>query len=309
MRAWLRLLAGVAALTGAAFGLRFLLDETAERPWLLAANPDAAPVALDAFVVGLTDFSMPAFAVLFVVWALGYQLTARGWVAPRLLRAVYPAIGLVVGGVCCVRLLEKYALDSPVYGLAAVSVLGFAAVSQSFGRLDADTQARLWRAFLWTLVAIALTQIAVKLLVEGAPYRVRPLHRDNEAWNHLLRRLADEDPKRGTGYPSGHAASLFALLTPLFWSLRHAGRRALLLAWATLHSATRLYVGAHYPSDALVGSVLGFGTGTLVAFLLPGLVYGMPSTVAAGSDASSDAASGTPKASAASSSSTRASPR
>jgi undecaprenyl-diphosphatase len=63
-------------------------------------------------------------------------------------------------------------------------------------------------------------------------------------------------------FPSGHAAGAFALavLAALFWP------RLRLPAFlgAALVSLSRVYLGHHYPSDALGGAILGAATGAVV---------------------------------------------
>lgn len=68
-------------------------------------------------------------------------------------------------------------------------------------------------------------------------------------------------------FPSGHAAVTFgcALLVALFW--RRASPAAFLAA--LLVSASRVYLGHHYPSDVLAGAIVGMA----VALLVYGLGY------------------------------------
>jgi undecaprenyl-diphosphatase len=63
----------------------------------------------------------------------------------------------------------------------------------------------------------------------------------------------------GGAMPSGHAATSFAGAVALSWLL---GRWApALFALAVAVAASRVYVGVHYPSDVLVGAVLGAAFG------------------------------------------------
>jgi undecaprenyl-diphosphatase len=98
---------------------------------------------------------------------------------------------------------------------------------------------------------------------------------------------APHDPS----FPSGHAAGSFcvaaflALALPVAWSGAPARARAvvgLVVALAALIALSRVYLGAHFPSDVLAGALLG----TLIGALAGGLyVRGHPSGRA--SDASS----------------------
>lgn len=73
-------------------------------------------------------------------------------------------------------------------------------------------------------------------------------------------------PPGSFSFPSGHACSSFAAAGCWRVSLRgkYAGTvQAVLLLMAALMAFSRLYVGVHYPSDVLVGSMLGIAIGYL----------------------------------------------
>lgn len=59
------------------------------------------------------------------------------------------------------------------------------------------------------------------------------------------------------GFPSSHAANSFgfALFSALL--LRHRGYTIVALLWAGLCAYTRLYLGVHFPTDILCGTLLG----------------------------------------------------
>jgi undecaprenyl-diphosphatase len=56
-------------------------------------------------------------------------------------------------------------------------------------------------------------------------------------------------------FPSSHAVNMFAGVTLLSYSYRKI--RVLLFIIAVLVSYSRIYVGVHYPFDALAGAILG----------------------------------------------------
>lgn len=90
--------------------------------------------------------------------------------------------------------------------------------------------------------------------------RIRP--NNVEEFDSLLRVLQHPN---SFSFFSGHASSSFALTTFLVLILRHRFKWIYIIyLWPLLFVMSRIYVGVHYPSDILVGSVVGFTT----AFLL-----------------------------------------
>ena len=67
-------------------------------------------------------------------------------------------------------------------------------------------------------------------------------------------------------FPSGHAATAFAAATVV--GVLHPRLRAPLLALALLVAVSRVYLGVHFWSDVLVGSLLGVAIGIAAARLV-----------------------------------------
>ncbi len=71
----------------------------------------------------------------------------------------------------------------------------------------------------------------------------------------------------GYSFFSAHAANTFTIATFLSLVLRNRQFSYIMVLWALVNCWTRLYLGAHYPSDILVGILWGIASGSM-AFAL-----------------------------------------
>jgi undecaprenyl-diphosphatase len=69
-------------------------------------------------------------------------------------------------------------------------------------------------------------------------------------------------PKDGFSFPSGHATTSFCLATVI--AMRYPKLRYPIFILAIIVALSRPYVGVHYPSDILIGAVLGIFIGYIV---------------------------------------------
>lgn len=125
-----------------------------------------------------------------------------------------------------------------LYGLRGLPVLGLVFVVLG--------QRRLGSAILVTFgVALLITFAFYYLALRPRPEHVR---------------LIMATP-RYPSYPSGHSATAFAVATLLALTYRCGWVTTVVLLSAALIAFSRLYLGHHYPSDVLAGSILGITVG------------------------------------------------
>ncbi|MCQ6559037.1 phosphatase PAP2 family protein [Paenibacillus mendelii] len=78
-------------------------------------------------------------------------------------------------------------------------------------------------------------------------------------------------PLRDSSFPSGHTTAIFAWLTP--WLLIDTAWLPLLLPIAVILGLSvawsRMFLGLHYPSDVIVGAMLGSLVATIVSLSWP----------------------------------------
>jgi undecaprenyl-diphosphatase len=114
------------------------------------------------------------------------------------------------------------------------------------------------RSFAAPLALAVLATAVLVWAIKAAVGRVRP-------WIALGLPAPIAQPHDGS-FPSGHAAGSFcvavflALTIPAVWKGSRSSARvlaALALAIAALIAFSRVYLGAHFPSDVLAGALLG----------------------------------------------------
>ena len=115
---------------------------------------------------------------------------------------------------------------------------------------------RAWVAVPALLAAVALADSLTSRLFKPLAHRRRPCHAPD-----LAAQLHLPDGCGGQfGFMSSHAANSVALAVFLLLALPPGRYRLLktgVFAWAGLLSYSRIYLGAHYPSDVLAGALVG----------------------------------------------------
>lgn len=111
------------------------------------------------------------------------------------------------------------------------------------------------------LSAYLISGIAVQI-IKNLVYAPRPkLIFESSVYNHFI----DGVTLSGTtAFPSGHAASAFALATILAFYTKNKSASLVYLLAAILAGYSRLYLGQHFLADIIMGALIGVITSFLI---------------------------------------------
>lgn len=153
--------------------------------------------------------------------------------------------------------LIAFVCNTPFRGVIFISALWWLWFRQS------ETQSRA-RTLIVSGLAVSLFSLFVtRGLAFSLPFRERPASAPA-----LHFRLPYGVTTSGlipwSSFPSDHAALYFCIATSIFLISRKIGFFAYLYAFFVI-SLPRVYTGTHYPTDILVGAILGIGIGSILA--------------------------------------------
>jgi membrane-associated phospholipid phosphatase len=196
---------------------------------------------------------------------------------PDWLQRLDESIFLAVNG-----FLHRHGGDAARYALKFHDQLGnaFAAVLILGTALVLDPRFGRWirRVIVVVLALVAVSLVGVQL--KRALPRPRPLDALSEAFARGEASTAFGESATISSFPSGHAATAFALAAVLaVWARaipagwRRCVARASLFVAATLTGLARIYAGMHFPLDvvggALLGILAGWGAASLIRIPTP----------------------------------------
>jgi len=116
-------------------------------------------------------------------------------------------------------------------------------------------RSRKWIIILGLLFTVLITDTISSKMIKKTVERERPCHVDN------LNATSRIHCGQGYSFPSSHATNHFGVAIFLFLLFSFFSYRYLLFIWAGLISICQVYVGVHYPSDIIVGALLGLSIG------------------------------------------------
>lgn len=106
-----------------------------------------------------------------------------------------------------------------------------------------------------------------ELFTLGVTMGAKGLVRRPRPWVAYEGDLVCLQPVRSTSFPSGHTSIAFATATSLTLVCPQWYVAVPAYLWAGAVGYSRMYVGAHYPSDVLVGAVLGTASAFVVHYV------------------------------------------
>ncbi|MBA4853547.1 phosphatase PAP2 family protein [Emticicia sp. BO119] len=111
-----------------------------------------------------------------------------------------------------------------------------------------------WYKLLFILISVGLSDRITSGLMKPYFQRFRPCH--DPAIENLVHVVGGCGGQYG--FASSHAANSFALaLAFSLFNTQNIRLKFFLFLWAILVSYSRIYVGVHYPTDLIVGAIVG----------------------------------------------------
>jgi undecaprenyl-diphosphatase len=125
---------------------------------------------------------------------------------------------------------------------------------------DERRERREWRQemVLATLLSGIVALVVGRLLTHLLPFRVRPVYSSELHLHFAGHVIEDAQLTSWSSFPSDHAMLWMAIATGIFLVWRGIGVLAILYTVLVI-CFPRAYLGFHYPTDLLVGAVVGAG--------------------------------------------------
>lgn len=124
-----------------------------------------------------------------------------------------------------------------------------------------ESKTQVWKSILYLISTVIFADQISSSVLKPLFKRLRPCHVEAfQSWIHL------PDGCGGLyGFCSSHSANAFAVAIGFYLVTKNKPISTLLVLWASLIGYCRIYLGAHYPLDVLIGAIIG-GSGAFILF-------------------------------------------
>jgi undecaprenyl-diphosphatase len=124
-----------------------------------------------------------------------------------------------------------------------------------------EHKSKVWKTILYLISTVIFADQVSSSILKPLFKRLRPCHLEVfQSWIHL------PDGCGGLyGFCSSHSANAFAVAIGFYLVSKNRLMGTILIVWATLIAYSRIYLGAHYPLDVIIGAIVG-GIGSFTLF-------------------------------------------